>query len=582
MRQAAAGTGPHLAPQSSHVYESVESSPTSRKPPGQLPCTSPPSRDDDVASAPETWLELFEQAGLEEAQAQQLSVLFEQQEMPRPKSRALLQFGVDNELLVSMGIRQAGPRVKIISYCRSLATHISSHHPQRQDTEDLALPVQAAFGTQVYRPAHALARPAPTTADPFSDIPAAEEERVERKRRHSKKEGVSTSSSSDDEHRGLIQGGGSSFRVKAPEDLPVEICEVCDMLSETAVHINKFTGRGYRKFTWIDVCGRDEQRIEYAEALRKLAQRYRFASSLIVDIDLTLALPQLITAPNEPNQFLIIVRIAAESTSIEEDSLHMLTNRLMIAVNLETHTVITLHRKDTRAIAQLRAAWNKSQLPQSVFLCKLLDECLITYVDALHDSESLLDEYESLMLKLTVGKAAAATSQSDQMFGGMANLHNKEYQQQMTHSNSFSRQRMNQLLYHLHRRCSVYNRMLTLMQSTLESAYAALNITSEEYAEQMSRSCGELGLKAETLHDNCQNLLNLHLALVAFRTNELMNILTTFSAVFIPITFVCSVYGMNFTNMPELLWHNGYYYCLAFQAAIVFAVLSWFRVKGLI
>jgi Mg2+ and Co2+ transporter CorA len=576
MRQAAS-----LVTQSNN-YESGETSPTTRRPPGPLP-TPPNGETADFVDGPDTWLELFEYAGIDEKLGHQLSALFEKQEMPPPKNRNLLQFGIDNELLISIGVQPAGTRAKILGHCRAIATTNCSGHHRFQGTEhqvEAGAPA-AVFGTQVYRPlrsAPAGSSTAPVLAqeDCFSNIPAAKVERTHRES-HSKDE--DSSSSSGEEH--LATGG--SFRVKAPEDLPVQICDICDMLSETKVNVNRFVGRGFKKFTWVDVCGRDAQRTEYASTLRKLAQRYRFATSLIVDIDLTLALPQLITAPNEPNQFLIIARVAAESTSIEEDSLHMLTNRLMIAVNLETSTIITLHRKDMRSIAQLRASWGKAQMPQSVFLCKVLDECLLTYVDALHDSESLLDEYESLMLKLTVGKAAAtATSQSDQMFGGMANLHNKEYQQQMTHSGSFGRQRMNQLLYHLHRRCSVYNRMLTLMQSTLESAYSSLNITSEEYAEQMGRSCGELALKAETLHDNCQNLLNLHLALVAFRTNELMNILTTFSAVFIPITFVCSVYGMNFLNMPELTWHNGYYYCLSFQACIVIAVLSWFRVKGLI
>jgi Mg2+ and Co2+ transporter CorA len=188
-----------------------------------------------------------------------------------------------------------------------------------------------------------------------------------------------------------------------------------------------------------------------------------------------------------------------------------------------------------------------------------------------------------------VGRARSSTTMGSPAYqpgdvGSVSGLrlHNKEYQEDMMSSNSFSRQRMNQLLYHLHRRCSVYNRMLTLTQTTLEVSYTTLHLATPEYAEQVGRSCGELAMKAESLHDNCQNLLNLHLSLVSFRTNELMNLLTVYSAVFIPITFVCSVYGMNFVNMPELQWENGYFICLGVMGLMVVGVLVWFRRKGFI
>lgn len=413
-------------------------------------------------------------------------------------------------------------------------------------------------------------------------------------------------------------------------------------------------------YTWVDLVGRDPRRLQFRDHLSQLVKEFNFAEPLLLDIDLTLALPQMISCPNEPDQFLIILRVAAESSGgIEEDSLHLLTNRIMIAVHLGTNTIVSIHRRDSTFMAALRETWKQSYMdkPLGALLCRILEDGLMSYVDAIHDSESLLDEYEALMLKHSVGGTSGGGSSSggggsshqhhhqassssrrtaslapssddgeagswwsvknicESMFGSTSNsdkrgrassglqygpqagggagggiyaqqqalrLRNKEYQFEMLDKSSFSRQRMNQLLYHLHRRCSVYNRMLTLTQTTLEVSYSTLQLANSDYAEQVGRSCGELAMKAETLHDNCQNLLNLHLSLVSFRTNELMNLLTVYSAVFIPITFICSVYGMNFVNMPELELYYGYYYCLAGMAMMTLAILLWFRRKGFI
>ena len=50
----------------------------------------------------------------------------------------------------------------------------------------------------------------------------------------------------------------------------------------------------------------------------------------------------------------------------------------------------------------------------------------------------------------------------------------------------------------------------------------------------------------DELHDTVTNMLNLHIALASHRTNELITILTIFSAFFIPLTFIAGIYGMNF------------------------------------
>jgi magnesium transporter len=62
----------------------------------------------------------------------------------------------------------------------------------------------------------------------------------------------------------------------------------------------------------------------------------------------------------------------------------------------------------------------------------------------------------------------------------------------------------------------------------------------------------------ETLRDTISGLLDLYLSSVSQRTNEIMKVLTIVATIFIPLTFLVGVYGMNFHYMPELGWRWGY------------------------
>ena len=61
------------------------------------------------------------------------------------------------------------------------------------------------------------------------------------------------------------------------------------------------------------------------------------------------------------------------------------------------------------------------------------------------------------------------------------------------------------------------------------------------------------------------------------RMNEVMKVLTIIATIFIPITFVAGIYGMNFEYMPELKWHWGYFAVWGLFAAITAGMLIYFR-----
>ena len=71
--------------------------------------------------------------------------------------------------------------------------------------------------------------------------------------------------------------------------------------------------------------------------------------------------------------------------------------------------------------------------------------------------------------------------------------------------------------------------------------------------------------------------LNLYMSMVGHRTNRVMNRLTVVSVIFLPLTFLCGVYGMNFEVLPELRWQYGYHLFWAAVLVIVAGLLALMR-----
>ena len=83
----------------------------------------------------------------------------------------------------------------------------------------------------------------------------------------------------------------------------------------------------------------------------------------------------------------------------------------------------------------------------------------------------------------------------------------------------------------------------------------------------------------ETSREMLSGMLDIYLSSEANRTNEVMKVLTVYATIFMPLTFIVGLYGMNFKYMPELEWHWGYYTVLVFMAAISGGMMLYFRRK---
>jgi len=71
-----------------------------------------------------------------------------------------------------------------------------------------------------------------------------------------------------------------------------------------------------------------------------------------------------------------------------------------------------------------------------------------------------------------------------------------------------------------------------------------------------------------------------YLSVVANRTNDIMKVLTVFSAIMLPINLIASIYGMNFRHMPELDWRYGFHFAISLMAIIALVMLTWFWRRG--
>ncbi|UCF92778.1 MAG: magnesium/cobalt transporter CorA [Desulfobacterales bacterium] len=83
----------------------------------------------------------------------------------------------------------------------------------------------------------------------------------------------------------------------------------------------------------------------------------------------------------------------------------------------------------------------------------------------------------------------------------------------------------------------------------------------------------------ETFRDMLAGMLDIYLSSLSNKMNEVMKVLTIIATIFIPMTFVAGVYGMNFKFMPELEWHWSYPLFWAVLIAIFISMLVWFKRK---
>jgi magnesium transporter len=90
----------------------------------------------------------------------------------------------------------------------------------------------------------------------------------------------------------------------------------------------------------------------------------------------------------------------------------------------------------------------------------------------------------------------------------------------------------------------------------------------------------------EAYRDIASDIRDFHLSTVSLRMNEIMKTLTIIATIFMPLSFIAGLYGMNFNpevspwNMPELNWRYGYFFALSIMGTVALVMLSYFKRHG--
>ena len=104
--------------------------------------------------------------------------------------------------------------------------------------------------------------------------------------------------------------------------------------------------------------------------------------------------------------------------------------------------------------------------------------------------------------------------------------------------------------------------------------------SNRHYFRSLRSSCMSVLEEIDANKQILEGMANLYYAAQGQRMNEIMRVLTVVSSIFIPLTFIVGVYGMNFEHMPELKYPYGYYSVIAFMFALAIGLVALFIKRG--
>ena len=285
---------------------------------------------------------------------------------------------------------------------------------------------------------------------------------------------------------------------------------------------------------WIDLT--DPSRDE----IQQISAEHRLPAHLLADCLEPGHLPKVEQAPGLT---FVMVRAYDEASGPDGDTAQEMTRK--VAVFAGQGVLVTVHRTDQPWLLGVRDALRRDSLLSSsaAAMAAIVTHVISSYAPPLEAAENDAGTLEEKVLEQRDVAAA------------------------LRHSS------------HLKRRVGVMRWMLRRTMDVtviLKTAPDAAVTHLQEARERAER----LYLVADDLVDDVNNLITLQLALASHQTNEVVRLLTVFSAFFLPLTFIVGVYGMNFEHMPELRHTWGYPAVWAVMGATVAGIFAWFRSKG--
>jgi magnesium transporter len=245
-----------------------------------------------------------------------------------------------------------------------------------------------------------------------------------------------------------------------------------------------------------------------------------------------------------------IFRAYDERADLMADTVQALTRK--VALFWSPTFLITIHRKEQPYLSEVIADWegrpaNNGGANGHTLVTELLAELalavVLSYEPPLDAAEARMDEFEGTLLHRTDGSTL---------------LHQ---------------------MYLIKRRVSLAKRLLWHTIS-VGNRFSMGQDKNAPLLQDLRENAESMHFYADELLEGVNNLLHMQLSLAAHRTNEVVQILTVFSAFFLPLTFIVGVYGMNFEHMPELPERWGYPAVWGLMIGVSLGIWLWFRRRG--
>ena len=289
-----------------------------------------------------------------------------------------------------------------------------------------------------------------------------------------------------------------------------------------------------RDFTWIDV-----QEPEQAD-FDRLNSEFNLPYLLVQD---TLRPEHLPKFEEAENGSFLMMRSFDKECSLEDTTVQGLTRKIALFIN--DNRVITIHRVELDYLDAIAEKAQRTDQPKTIqgLVHQIILASIRTYENPVYNLQDLYDDFEHEVL----------AKKSERL--------------------STSR------IYH-------FRRQLFLLKRILKQTNDALFRMKDYWVEYPSmlqdlrENIDQLYFQLDEISDNFEHLFELHIALNDQRANEVMKVLTVFSTILLPLNFLASFYGMNFTRLPGLDSDEALYTLIGIMVFLSAAAIFYFRKKG--
>ena len=215
--------------------------------------------------------------------------------------------------------------------------------------------------------------------------------------------------------------------------------------------------------------------------------------------------------------------------------------------------VLTYHHEDFRSIDHVKKLVRSSPVPcqrgPAYLLYQVLDQLVDYYMPLLDDFDENLVQLEDRIFTLT------------------------------TSDNSILEE-IQQLKRSILRLRRISGKQLNIIYRMSHGEFSMISQEMLPFFRDIHDHLTRIADLAESYRDLIGGALDSYLSVVSNRTNDIMKVLTIFSAIMLPLTFIAGLYGMNFDNLPELHWQYSYFVVIGIMIVVAVIMLTFFWRKG--